>query len=429
LNALAPCLGAALVIYAGRGDLNLVGKTLGSAALVFIGRISYSLYLWHWSIIVFYKYIHITPISRLDQLIIVALSSAAAILSYFFIEKPFRQVPTAKMRPRVFAGGAAAIVLCMVIGLSSVGALGWPGRFPQSIVDIVDAKFATNPRTTECLGGTLGGFGQQQHPDFKCVIGADTPPRIALWGDSHGNALIPGFGEEAAARGQSLVFFGHRGCFPLVDVRRVDDPRLPCGRYAQEILQLIQDSPNISTVIIAARWPGPIYGPSIALGPAENGQRLAVIADVSQAPPRTVEEIERLFGDKLDQTIARLRAMGKAVVLVESIPEVGYDVPSTLARLTMLKRESDIIEPSFQSFLSRNRGITPRIEKSAAEYGLTVIRPMDALCDHLRCRVIVDGKPAYSDDDHLSIDGSRVVAKLFEPVFASMGHPQNHGKP
>jgi peptidoglycan/LPS O-acetylase OafA/YrhL len=87
-SALIPALGAALIIRSGGGALT--GFLFERKALVFIGLISYVLYLTHWPVIVFYKYIHLSDLSSVDRIIIVLVASSLALALHYFIEKPFR---------------------------------------------------------------------------------------------------------------------------------------------------------------------------------------------------------------------------------------------------------------------------------------------------------------------------------------------------
>ena len=88
LSALAPCVGAALVIHTGASGPCVVAKLLSARPVVFTGLISYSLYLWHWPLIVFAKYYWIRDLTTGESLAVIAISVLASVLSWRFIEKP-----------------------------------------------------------------------------------------------------------------------------------------------------------------------------------------------------------------------------------------------------------------------------------------------------------------------------------------------------
>jgi peptidoglycan/LPS O-acetylase OafA/YrhL len=117
LSALIPCLGAAMCIYA--GDAKYTGKLLNNKLFISIGLISYSLYLAHWPVIVFYKkYIGNDELTRVDKVIVLLASCLIAIFMYFFIEKPFR-------KPKISSN--PFLICCVIISflLTYIGASMW----------------------------------------------------------------------------------------------------------------------------------------------------------------------------------------------------------------------------------------------------------------------------------------------------------------
>jgi hypothetical protein len=131
--ALLPCLGTALVIAAGRAGTSTVGRLLSLAPLVFIGRISYSLYLWHWPVILFQRvasaFVDGTD-SRAGKVAMAVISVLLATLSWWCIERPFRSRRSGVTRRMVFTAAASCAGLFVVIGAGLLGLDGIPGRFP-----------------------------------------------------------------------------------------------------------------------------------------------------------------------------------------------------------------------------------------------------------------------------------------------------------
>src|SRR6185437_6734580 len=102
IYAVAPCLGAWLVIYAGENGLSCVRSVLSLQPLVFIGVISYSLYLWHWPLIMFAKYFCAGALSGPQTWLIIVCSCAIGFLSFEFIEAPFRGIDSVFNRRQIF---------------------------------------------------------------------------------------------------------------------------------------------------------------------------------------------------------------------------------------------------------------------------------------------------------------------------------------
>ena len=104
--ALLPCVGAALILYTGQTNMTLAGRLLSTSAFRYPGLISYSLYLWHWPVLVFYRLYAITPVSQMETAMLMVAMTAAAWASWKFVEAPFRtRNVLARQRP-LFAAGA-----------------------------------------------------------------------------------------------------------------------------------------------------------------------------------------------------------------------------------------------------------------------------------------------------------------------------------
>jgi len=127
--ALFPCLGAGLIIYAGENGPSFVRTVLSFKPLVFIGVISYSLYLWHWPLIVFSKYVSVGELSAFEIVLVIVSCLVMAFVSYEFIESPFRGGDSPITRRQIFSIGLAATALSAVLGFAIYASDGLPGRF------------------------------------------------------------------------------------------------------------------------------------------------------------------------------------------------------------------------------------------------------------------------------------------------------------
>ena len=145
-NALLPCLGAALVIYTGQDTPTTARRLLGSAPLVAVGLISYSLYLWHWPLLVFAQLWNIYDLTWLGTALVVGLSFVAAVLSWKFVELPFRKRSVLARRSWLFSAAAAATFLIGSFGLYGYFTHGWPQRIPASVAEIAAYSGSWDPR-------------------------------------------------------------------------------------------------------------------------------------------------------------------------------------------------------------------------------------------------------------------------------------------
>lgn len=136
LAALPPVLGAGLLILANRDSLTIPGKLLSLPPIVFIGKISYSLYLWHWPLLVFGKHlsVHETPLQIRWMLVI--SSFIMGYLSWRFVETPFRNSSLIKNRAEAFKLFTITTLVIATIGTVIYKMEGIPKRFNQELQKI-----------------------------------------------------------------------------------------------------------------------------------------------------------------------------------------------------------------------------------------------------------------------------------------------------
>ena len=375
-NALFPVLGAAALIHAAPGTL--VGKLLGLRPIVFIGLISYSLYLWHWPVVVFTEYATDMPLSGWRTVSVIAASFALAILSWRFIERPFRsrlQIP----RPQLFRIAAIASVAVCVVAVAAQMSRGWPSRFDPEVLRLQSFAQSFSPLREKCH--TSDGKEDRK----PCVLGGDAPPTVAVWGDSHAVELSYALGEEAASRGQSLVQRTYSSCPPVLDV---DFPARPhCRAQNRTVLDYLLKQHEIGTVVLAAYWASSVLAqtPGVARG--------------------------------LERTVAALQASGKRVVVVGPVPPNPFPVPRHLAHLAQRGRLDDAHGISVGELDKRVAYLAPAFARLRTER-LTIIQPRNFLCARGMCNIYLGTEPLYFDSHHLSLPGAKLVAAQLGHIFA-----------
>ena len=408
--AALPTLGTALIIYSGDESKTLTGQVLSFRPLVFIGQISYSLYLFHWPMIVFARYYSIIELKASE---IAALLSAIFILStlsWRFIERPFRQKNTLKGYG-IFQFAAISMVLTLAGGFVIYLNGGFPERFSSEQVNIDQAADVQWKNWSKCdldinnLSASLE----------LCPIGAGTgAPSFLLWGDSHARALATSIQISASQAEIAGVTAYTSGCAPLLGVDR--EGQKPCGEFNAAIINYIQEHPNLETVILASRWALSAEGTRYK---NEEGKKLILINE-SANPAGTGTNAE-LFKTGLDQTVNKLLGMNRKVVIVTQVPEIGYDVPSAFSIAIRTGRDlNKIIAPSLDEYISRNVVVTNTIKSITAKSNIQIVDPSRALCSGERCLVIINDHPLYRDDDHLSTFGAQYIAHIFDSVFENI---------
>ena len=364
--AIPPVLGSVLLIHCAPGTL--AGRMLAMRLPVAIGLISYSLYLWHWPLIVFTEYARDEPLAGLWSLGVIAAALLAAWASWRFIERPFRS-PERFSRRRIFVLSGVGMASLALVAAAMLPLGGWEKRFAPEVVALAAAKQDFSPKRDTCLAQLIGG----ERPE--CSFGANVPPTAMLWGDSHGVELAWVLGEEMATRGEALMQRTSGSCPPVLGYAEAGNPA--CPRINAEIIERLERTPSIRRVYLAAFW----------------------ASDAYRLPGMTA---------RIDATIARIRAAGKSVTIIGPVPPQGFNVPRHLAHLAASGQLAGAHGTSAASYVRDTAWFTANYPRWQAA-GITNLDPARALVSGGETRIVLGGKPLYFDSHHLSIAGARAV--------------------
>lgn len=413
-SALLPCVGAAVVIFAGSPSWG-PARLLNAAVLTFIGRISYSLYLVHWPVFAIWRYINVEPLTPVQTALAIAASFGLAVLSYSAIETPFRKAERLPDRRAIgFLSLSSATVAA--VGLIFILSNGLPGRLPSGIASLIQEQ---KPARLDCVAYP----GNWIAPKQACVLGAPgRPVTAALWGDSHAHALLAAASETFAEQKMAMQFFGYTGCPPVPLILRAKggEAANQCSAYYEAVREYLLQTPSISIVIIAARHQMYVEGDSGQLGPSEGmtGPKVKPVA----APDLPTAPLGAAYAARLTLLVHELAKAGKTVVLVKPVPEVGYDVPTTLAlqRWSAPDVANELSRP-MAMYNDRTASFAAAFDPNRLPPSAIIIDPTLDFCDATTCRTVRDGKPLYYDDDHVSLSGARIMARrmqdaLFGPI-------------
>ncbi|MBZ9937895.1 acyltransferase [Mesorhizobium sp. BR1-1-16] len=349
-RAILPVLGSMLILQFGDGTL--VGRLLSLRPMVFIGLISFSLYLWHWPLIVFARDSLLLD-TLAGRVAIVVVSVVIAIVSWRFIETPFRDRGRVGSRPLVIGSGVVAAALAvMAYGIHTTN--GWPSRFSPQIVAYDNSRGDISPDRGRCH--VSGGL---RPADKLCRLGNGTP-HVMLWSDSHGVEIAYALAEA----GLPLIEATYSSCPPMLGLMRAERPQ--CATQNAMLLDYLGKTPTIDTVIVSARY----MSPEIVAG----------VADV----------------------VAKLRALQKTVIVIGPMPNARVDAPSTLAS----GRQPDFIYSGIEEDAFR-RAFAP---------GQEIVFPQDLFCkNETQCSLVHDGSVILFDDHHMSLSAARQLARWMMP--------------
>ncbi|WOF43564.1 acyltransferase [Sphingopyxis indica] len=397
--AAIPCLGAALIIHAGEERRATVASGLLSHPVaVFGGKISYSFYLWHWPLFVFARYsmIEEPPPALMFEIALVSMLCAA--LSWRFVEEPFRRKMLLTSRRAVFAAGAGVMIAAVAFGGVLVAAHGFPQRVDAETARLAAATEHPNPYAIPCHAGLL------LKP--ACVIGDPARLRYALVGDSHA-MVLRGAMERIAETGPATLYGGASRCPPLAGFGSEAD----CLAANAQKLQFLQAHPEIDTVIVASRWTYYYRGRALGIGPAETNGDLPDLIDARGIVYRQfTPAAQRALTRGITDLVGALLAANKTVVLVYPIPEVGHDVPFTLARLHEKGKDVEGFTIPEEQYIERQADTIAMLDGLGRHPRLRRVYPAAILCHDGACATVIGGIPLYTDNNHLSAAGARLLA-------------------
>jgi peptidoglycan/LPS O-acetylase OafA/YrhL len=392
LSALPPVLGAALVIHAGMHGPSHMKALLGRRELVFIGLISYSLYLWHWPLLVFARMLAMKDLSLAQSFGIISLAFLLAALSWRYVERPFRVKTALAARLRLFAATFAAMIGFIVVGSVLIATLGLPQRLPENIRRIASAASQAEnfSRQYDCVTARLAEselFG-------PCPIGQKGKPTVAVWGDSQAMALKPLFDTLFKEQNVSGLLVSLPGCPPVFELARVDYG-VPCLTLSDRFSDLLKAS-GIGKLVLVGYWNGIFFDKNTDWHGRQSFN------------DETRYENIRL---SLQLTLKRLKDSGIQVAFMMPVPGAKEAVPQALARAEILGRKADI-EFTREEYERRTRPLDAIL--AAAIPVDATIHVEDDLCTET-CAVARNGKPLYFNEGHPNLYLNEFLLPVVRP--------------
>jgi peptidoglycan/LPS O-acetylase OafA/YrhL len=385
--AVAPCVATALLLLEG-GRPGLVRAFLVAPPVRVIGQASYSIYLWHWPVIVFLDYGFVPQLgvgNAWHLPVTLLLSFGLGLLSWRYVEAPFRR-PAAQRGPGNYAwlSGCAGVAALVAIVIVTTGGL--PQRFDASVTTMADA-YSDVGKYRDCLARTEAAGDRF---DTLCRIGeTKTRTSFLLMGDSHAAALAEGISQDAELVKKGGILYATDACAPLLDFPTgAVAYRRKCEIAQREIPALVaQKKPD--AVILHAAWFEYYRGH----------------ADT--------------FKTALENTLDWFAARKIRVYLVDDTPGATGNVPIGLAKQIAFQLPFDLI--STDRYSAEHLAVGQLMKQEAAARGFEYLNVTADLCGKGGyCAVAQDGRPLYWDNSHLSGFGSRLIGSDLARDFHMM---------
>jgi hypothetical protein len=371
--ALLPVAGAASLIWSGP-DAFFNRRVLAQPLMVWIGLISFQLYLWHWPLLVFVHMARPEDSSFASNALAIAASFPLAWATYAWIDKPVRSGPRSRAK---VALACAALAIAGVAGLVVTLDGGFPGRAPDGLRELAGFKSTKAAwREGSCFLMAEQGF-EQFGNCRQSVAGSES---VVLWGDSHAAHLYPGLKEAANGR-FTLTQLTASWCAPIRDMIDVH-ARPKCQAINEGVFaRIARERPQV--VILAAYWPS--YPSSARL-------------------PETIDAL-------LAAGVGRVVVVGPGPRWKSGVPRLLY----ARAVEDVLTHRSPLRLPTGAS--SKQSAFDARLAKAVARPGVSYISMLAILCNEAGCltrtREDDDSPLMFWDIFHLTTEGSRYVVAHF----------------
>ncbi|MBV4485097.1 acyltransferase [Pseudomonas sp. SWRI153] len=406
-HAIAVCIATALLLFRGIGDVGITSSILAFKPLVFIGTLSYSLYLWHWPVLAVMSYLGIA-LTLVTTVMYFVATFVIAYISYVLVESKFRKV-------RI--GFSRTLLLLMILPAISLSLLhsaaknqdGWPNRFGADSIAMFQSLKASVPANREdCLGVSDGNKP-------GCIMGAaQAKPQVLLMGDSYSNHYW-GFVETLAMdAGLSVLAQGYPACLALPRIYLYNWYKAKnalyekCHAAAQRYYALIASS-QFQYVIIGQFWEAYLTD--------------SIVTKLDD--PRSHELSQQRLGAAIREAMAIIVKSGATPVLLMNTSPMPTGINECLLKRVKLRGLMGSAEQSSACASVPWSGLEdPFMAKLFSELkteypSLLVIDPKGVQCKDGNCMTTVDGVPVYRDIGHVSDYASYKFGEMYLQRFGN----------
>tara|TARA_R110000868_G_scaffold314754_1_gene575660 strand:- start:4653 stop:6527 length:1875 start_codon:yes stop_codon:yes gene_type:complete len=366
-NALYPVIGSALIIAFAEGTLT--GKALSWRPVVYVGLISYALYLWHWPVITLYRIENGLVLDTTGILLVTCVSFILAAASMPLLEQPFRVGLRHVSKTKVVFGGAVALIFAATAGLL-LAQVGQVGRFfpPEALRVAQVAQYNKTPvfeqqyRPGRCF--LPSEFKDTPFDKATCLALSDTQPNYLIIGDSHAAQVTQAL--QNANPQWNLMEATASGCRPVVNTKGAQR----CTDIVHYVFEEFLRDKHLDGIILAARWRA---------------------TDI----------------DELKTTITLLSKKADDIIVLGPIPEYSDALPILLARGIY----HDDVNMAHRALDASRFDLDQSMATSLGGSEVTYISITSLFCPGRVCIERIEGEPVSFDYGHMTLVGARFAAE------------------
>lgn len=394
-------VGATLLILATGHRPTGVGRALSARPLIYLGKISFSLYLWHWILLAYARISFAGNVTDIEAGIILIVATGLSAVTYEFWENPIRK----SQNQRAIRFAWASLLTIGVLGgviwsEKAMPRMGTRGKFIEQALEENGGTFAPQ---MDIIGGQL---------NIAKIDGA-TEETVILIGDSlmaQYYATAEALAKRQPARIRDLLFITKFGCTPLpgIEMNRVKD----CDVFVRETRTFTQKN-HVAAVVFSSAWAG-FLEPGAKLLPGTS--TLNLVDDETDEPIRVGTPEYKKVHDDLASWMRSLVKRGIKVHIVLPNPEGKVLSPrNAISRLTFKYMPEEVPKAPILSSQQQTRDT---LKEVARQSGAKIIDPFEFLCTETDCAVrLVSGEYVYSDGIHIQGDVLRNKIRYLDEIF------------
>lgn len=364
-------IGTGVMIGTGGLAITLAERLLTFRPLVLVGLVSYSLYLWHWPILVFAQYYLTRTLTLFEAVAAFVLMMLCAMASWHFVEQPVRRSVIQIQKIRL--GSLVVALFLATVSVCIIRFEGLPERLSPEAT-IINAAVGSNYR---CSVSQFIPLGASRACLMNLPSRSPLEADVVLLGNSHIQMYAPEWESILIERGKKGLLLPLNGCLPTVRFNISAD----CISSAKINLKEVLELNRVSVVIIGLTWQHDSGLVDSAGKLVENGKNQALLS-------------------ALDDLVLQLVSAGKKVVLIGPVAVPGWDVASVLSRQLAFKHVSTQPLALPKNVFMNQFGAA--IDYFESRNDLVFVRPDLIQCSEVDCKYILDGRSLFSDSDHIA---------------------------
>lgn len=371
-----------------------IAKFLSFKLFVWIGLISYSLYLWHQPLYAIVRVKSLEEPTFTIYFIATLIALIAAWISHRYIEKPFRNSNFLTQK-QIFTWSIFGLTFFALLGLSGHFQNGFAGRF-NTALDITSAEYS--PLRYKCHASSTNKL----NPSTACILPNTPSTQLdrAVLGDSHGVELSYALSKEIELN-KSVLELTYSNCPPAYIFNTNVDG---CKEWINSSVKYLVEREDIGRVILIFRHTKYINATS---------HLLKNIFDFSNSNHLSNAEIHNLYWQSFEKIVQDLKHAGKKVIVVYPIPELPVHIKKMVTPLTIFhsKPSENLPQTSIEEYDEKSTYVIDNLNKIQVNTGFISVKPKDIFCDQKACYATSKQEILYYDENHLSLSGATLLSK------------------